>query len=83
MLGQGEALVRPLGSPRAPVPLRATPLPLSLCQRCEKNVASVHVVDVETFVSFRHPDNEVVSQSLCESCGSPPCTFCRCSGVPR
>ena len=53
-------------------PLRAhasvQPPPLSLCQRCEKNVASVHVVDVESFVSFRHTDNEVVSQSLCESC---------------
>ena len=41
---------------------------MSLCQRCEKNVASVHIVDVASFVSFRHPDNEVVSQSLCESC---------------
>lgn len=39
-----------------------------LCQRCEKEPASVHIDEVRAFVSPGHAANEIKTQHLCEVC---------------
>lgn len=39
-----------------------------LCQRCEKQPATVHIDEVRTFVSPGHGSNDVSTHHLCEVC---------------
>jgi len=39
-----------------------------LCQRCEKESASVHIDEVRAFVSPGHASNDIATHHLCEVC---------------
>jgi len=39
-----------------------------LCQRCEKETATVHIDEVRVFVSPGHTSNDVATHHLCEVC---------------
>jgi protein arginine kinase activator len=40
-----------------------------LCEKCQKNIASVHVTELSSWHGAGHPDNEVRQEHLCEPCG--------------
>ena len=44
--------------------------PMNLCHNCKQNPANVHVLGVEVFHGFQHPDNKIQLEHLCETCSA-------------
>ena len=40
-----------------------------LCQKCNKNVATVHVSEIQAWQGAGHEENRVVVEHFCETCG--------------